>query len=195
MPLYDHFVVTGAWWDHVDAVAIALLGPILRQDRSAVEPIVRTWIHDPDRWRRRTSIIVQNGAKSETDTALLADAILASVDDRDFFLRKGIGWALREYAKTDPDWVRAFVDAHEARLSPLSRREAREAPRVTVRPRVAPNRPKCDDHVSTGRTARGYRRASSRRQPAEGGAPTTRSAAPSMGDTTEHIDPERQPRS
>ena len=124
MPLYDHFVVTGAWWDHVDAVAIALLGPILRHDRSAVEPIVRTWIHDPDRWRRRTSIIIQNGAKAETDTALLADAILASIDDRDFFLRKGIGWALREYAKTDPDWVRAFVDAHEARLSPLSRREA-----------------------------------------------------------------------
>ena len=124
VPLYDHFVVTGAWWDHVDAVAIGLLGPVLRHDRSAVEPTVRSWIDDPDRWRRRTSIIVQNGAKAETDTALLADAILASIDDRDFFLRKGIGWALREYAKTDPGWVRAFVDAHAERLSPLSRRDA-----------------------------------------------------------------------
>jgi 3-methyladenine DNA glycosylase AlkD len=71
-----------------------------------------------------TSIIVQNGAKAGTDTALLADAVLGSIDDRGFFLRKGIGWALREYAKTDPAWVRAFVAAHGARLSPLSRREA-----------------------------------------------------------------------
>jgi 3-methyladenine DNA glycosylase AlkD len=124
VPLYDHMVVTGAWWDHVDAVAIALLGPILRRDREAVEPIVRGWIHDPDPWRRRTSIIVQNGAQAGTDTALLADAVLGSIDDRGFFLRKGIGWALREYAKTDPAWVRAFVAAHGARLSPLSRREA-----------------------------------------------------------------------
>ena len=124
VPLYDHFVVTGAWWDHVDAVAIALLGPILRADVATVEPIVRRWTVDADPWRRRTSIIVQNGSQAATDTALLADAILASVDDRDFFLRKGIGWALREYAKTDPAWVRRFVAVHEDRLSPLSRREA-----------------------------------------------------------------------
>lgn len=55
---------------------------------------------------------------------LLADAIVANAGDNDFFLRKGIGWALREYAKTAPGWVRAFVAAHEAELSPLSRREA-----------------------------------------------------------------------
>ena len=124
VPLYDHFVVTGAWWDHVDAVAIALLGPILRAHRDAVEPVVRGWLGDPDPWRRRTSIIVQNGAKAETDTALLADAILANADDPYFFLRKGIGWALREYARTDPSWVQAFVATHADRLSPLSRREA-----------------------------------------------------------------------
>jgi 3-methyladenine DNA glycosylase AlkD len=121
---YDHFVVTGAWWDHVDAVAIGLIGPILRSHRAEMEPIVRSWITDADPWRRRTAILVQNGAKAQTDTALLADAILASVDDRDFFLRKGIGWALREYAKTDPEWVRTFVAIHADRLAPLSRREA-----------------------------------------------------------------------
>jgi len=124
VPMYDHFIVTGAWWDHVDAVAIALLGPILRAHRAAVQPVVLRWIADPDPWRRRASIIVQNGAKAETDTALLAEAILANAGDDNFFLRKGIGWALREYAKTDPDWVRAFVATNEARLSPLSRREA-----------------------------------------------------------------------
>jgi 3-methyladenine DNA glycosylase AlkD len=55
---------------------------------------------------------------------LLTDAIVANLGDRDFFIRKAIGWALREYAKTDPTWVRAFVAAHDDRLSPLSRREA-----------------------------------------------------------------------
>lgn len=124
VPMYDHFVVTGAWWDHVDAVAIGLIGPILRADPVAVEPMVRRWIRDRDPWRRRTSIIVQNGSKAATDTDLLADAIVANMADRDFFLRKGIGWALREYAKTDPGWVRSFVAEHESRLSPLSRREA-----------------------------------------------------------------------
>jgi len=124
VPMYDHFVVTGAWWDHVDAVAIGLLGPILRAHRVDVEPVVRTWIDDDDPWRRRTSIILQNGARADTDTALLADAVLASADDAGFFLRKGIGWALREYAKTDPAWVRTFVASHASRLAPLAQREA-----------------------------------------------------------------------
>ena len=122
--MYEHFVVSGAWWDLVDTVAIALLGPILRVHRAGVEPIVRAWIHDRDSWRRRATIILQKGATAGTDPSLLVDAVLASAADRCFFLRKAIGWALREYAKTDPAWVRAFVDAHVDRLSPLSRREA-----------------------------------------------------------------------
>jgi 3-methyladenine DNA glycosylase AlkD len=124
VPMYDHFIVTGAWWDHVDTVAIGLVGPILRADRPGVEPVVRAWIDDPDRWRRRAAVIVQNGAKAATDTELLTDAVLANAADPDFFLRKAIGWALREHAKTDAGWVRAFVAAHRAELSPLSVREA-----------------------------------------------------------------------
>ncbi len=65
---------------------------------------------------------------SKADTRLLADCITANLAGSRFgaelFVRKGIGWALREHAKTDPDWVRAFVSRHAARLSPLSRREA-----------------------------------------------------------------------
>jgi 3-methyladenine DNA glycosylase AlkD len=75
-----------------------------------------------DLWRRRSGIIVQIGAKASTDITLLTDAIVANLADLDFFIRKAIGWALREYAKTDPTWVRSFVDTHD--LSPLSRREA-----------------------------------------------------------------------
>lgn len=76
-----------------------------------------------DPWLRRTSIICQLHSKGDTDLDLLTDAIEASIDDRDFFLRKGIGWALRQHAGTDPGWVRAFVDGHPG-LPPLSRKEA-----------------------------------------------------------------------
>ena len=122
LPLYDELVVTGAWWDLVDEVAIHRIGPLLRSDRTLVTPVVRRWARDPDRWRRRTAVICQVGAKAATDLELLAEAIEANAADRDFFLRKGIGWALREHAKTDPAWVARFVAGHQ--LSPLSRREA-----------------------------------------------------------------------
>ena len=85
---------------------------------------MREWATDDDRWLRRTAVICQVGAKDRTDLDLLSHAIEANLDDRDFFLRKAIGWALRQHARTDPDWVRAFVAAHDDRLSGLSRREA-----------------------------------------------------------------------
>jgi 3-methyladenine DNA glycosylase AlkD len=122
LPLYDEMVVTGAWWDLVDDVAIRRIGPLLRSHPAELTPVLRAWAGDPDRWRRRTAVICQVGAKAATDLALLTEAIERNAGDRDFFLRKAIGWALREHAKTDPDWVGRFVAAHE--LSPLSRKEA-----------------------------------------------------------------------
>lgn len=122
--LYDHWIVTGAWWDHVDAVSGDLLGPLLRAHRDVLTTPIRGWIRDGDMWRRRASIICQLHAKSATDTGLLADAIVANLADREFFIRKAIGWALRQHAKTDPGWVRTFVAAHESSMSGLSRREA-----------------------------------------------------------------------
>ncbi|WP_375296093.1 DNA alkylation repair protein [Saccharothrix sp.] len=123
LPVYDELVVTGAWWDFVDEIASRRIGPLLRAHPADVEPVVRTWMTDPDRWRRRVSVICQLGSKGETDLDLLQDAIEANIADPDFFLRKGIGWALRQHARVDPGWVRAFVEAHPE-LSPLSRREA-----------------------------------------------------------------------
>jgi 3-methyladenine DNA glycosylase AlkD len=122
--LYEHFVVTGAWWDLVDPVASRSLGPLLRGFPAVVGPRMRRWAGDDDLWRRRSSIIVQLGSKNGTDTALLAACIEPSLGRPEFFLRKAIGWALREYAKTDPDWVRAYVGGHEGDLSALSQREA-----------------------------------------------------------------------
>jgi 3-methyladenine DNA glycosylase AlkD len=69
-------------------------------------------------------VICQLGLRADTDVALLRHAIDANVDDETFWLRKAIGWALRDYARADPDWVRAEVRRHGDRLSGLSRREA-----------------------------------------------------------------------
>ncbi|MEV7045266.1 DNA alkylation repair protein [Amycolatopsis sp. NPDC051061] len=123
VPMYEEMIVGGAWWDYVDELAIRRIGPILRADRGRVTPIMLSWAADDDLWRRRTAIICQIGAKEDTDTDLLTRTIEPAIAEPEFFLRKGIGWALREYAKTAPDWVRSFVDDHPA-LSGLSRREA-----------------------------------------------------------------------
>lgn len=124
LPLLARLVRTGAWWDLVDDIASHLVGPVLLAHPSATAPVVRAWAVDEDRWLRRTAVICQLGAKERTDLTLLADVVDANAADPDFFLRKGIGWALRQYAWVDPDWVRAFVAARADRLSPLSRREA-----------------------------------------------------------------------
>ncbi len=124
LPLYAHLVRTGAWWDLVDDVAAHLVGPALLTDHAATAPVVRDWATDPDRWLRRTAVICQLGAKERTDLDILEEAIDANLDDPDFFLRKAIGWALRQHARSDPDWVRAFVASRGDRMSALSRREA-----------------------------------------------------------------------
>jgi 3-methyladenine DNA glycosylase AlkD len=121
---YAELVRTGAWWDLVDDIASHLVGPILLSHHAAAAPVVRAWAVAEDMWLRRTAVICQLGAKDRTDVDLLTVGIDANIDDREFFLRKAIGWALREYARTDADWVRAFVAAREGRLSTLSRREA-----------------------------------------------------------------------
>ena len=123
LPLYEEMIVTGAWWDYVDEIANHRIGPLLREYPDELTPVMRAWAGDDDRWKRRTSIICQLSFKEATDTALLTDAIEANTGDRDFFVRKGIGWALRQFARTEPGWVRAFVDGHPG-LSPLSVREA-----------------------------------------------------------------------
>ncbi|HVD23683.1 MAG TPA: DNA alkylation repair protein [Lapillicoccus sp.] len=124
MPLWRHLVVTGAWWDVVDEVATQLVRDVLEGSPDVEGLRLREWAVDDDLWLRRTAIICQVGRKDRLDESLLADAIEPNLADRDFFLRKAIGWALRDHARIAPDWVRAFVDAHAGELSGLSRREA-----------------------------------------------------------------------
>lgn len=123
LPLHEHIAVTGAWWDHVDETArhIAALHDAHPEDTAAV---VRAWSRGDDLWLRRLAILSQLGRRDRLDTVLLQDVIAPALPESEFFLRKAIGWALREHGKTDPEWVRAYVAAHEAELSGLSRREA-----------------------------------------------------------------------
>lgn len=122
LPLATKMITTGAWWDHVDAVAHTTCA-LLQAHREAVTPVLRRWAVADDRWLRRSAVIAQLDARAATDTALLSSVIEVNAADPDFFLRKAIGWALRQYARTDPAWVRAFLATHPD-LSPLSRREA-----------------------------------------------------------------------
>ena len=121
VPVVEHLVRTGQWWDYTDELAHRLAD--LHDDRPAeTAELVRQWARDDDLWIRRIAILSQLGRRDRVDAGILSDTIEPNLADREFFIRKAIGWALRDYARTAPEWVRAFADAHE--LSPLSRREA-----------------------------------------------------------------------
>ncbi len=123
LPLLEELVVTGAWWDYVDSIA-PRLRELLEQHPAAMGVQMRAWSRDPDKWKRRSAIICQLNRKRETDIDLLFECIAANFEDPDFFIRKGIGWALRTLAWTDLGAVESFVARNSERLSPLSRREA-----------------------------------------------------------------------
>jgi 3-methyladenine DNA glycosylase AlkD len=123
LPIYEEMITTGAWWDYVDAVANHV-GNLLRSYSDEMRPMMRAWSTDKDLWKRRVSIICQISFKKDTDLDLLYANIEPNLAERNFFIRKAIGWALRSYAWTDPDEVVRYVGANEARLSGLSRREA-----------------------------------------------------------------------
>ena len=121
LPRLERLVAVRSWWDTVDSLS-SLLGDILLHFPEARQTEAPVWINCYNIWFRRVSIIFQLKYKAQTDTNLLSRAILRNCTTREFFLNKAIGWALREYSKTDPDWVRDFVAHHK--LNALSVREA-----------------------------------------------------------------------
>jgi len=123
LPVYEELITTGAWWDYVDGVA-GHVGNLLRLYPQEVRAAMRAWSTDQDMWKRRVSIICQVSFKKDTDLDLLYANIEPNLEDRRFFIRKAIGWALRAYAWTDPEEVARYVAANEARMSGLSKREA-----------------------------------------------------------------------
>jgi 3-methyladenine DNA glycosylase AlkD len=124
VPMLEEMIVTGAWWDYVDTLAGYNLGDILRAEPRRMKPLMRRWARDTDMWKRRSAILCQLKFKRDTDLDLLYDCIEPNLAYKDFFIRKAIGWALRQYAWTDPKEVQRYVKANTDRLSPLSVREA-----------------------------------------------------------------------
>jgi 3-methyladenine DNA glycosylase AlkD len=124
LPLIEEMVTSGAWWDFVDTLAAHAVGTLLRKHPAKMKKKLLAWAKSKDLWKRRAAILSQLRFKDETDTALLYACIEPSLDHPDFFMRKGIGWALRQYGWTNPREVRRKVAELGERLSPLSRREA-----------------------------------------------------------------------
>jgi 3-methyladenine DNA glycosylase AlkD len=123
VPLLEHLVVTGAWWDLVDEVAAQTVAPLRRAHPAGLAPVIRRWAVHDDLWLRRTAVLSQLG-RGDVDRELLAEVVDANAASPEFFLRKAIGWALRDLAHRDPVWVRGFLESRGDALSPLSRREA-----------------------------------------------------------------------
>lgn len=120
--LHD-LIVTKSWWDTVDTLASHTVGPLVAY-HPGLRDIMDAWIAAENMWLVRTAILYQLGYKRNTDAARLFRYSTAQSSHRDFFIRKAIGWALRDYAWHDPRWVERYVARLGGRLSPLSRREA-----------------------------------------------------------------------
>lgn len=124
LPMYEEMIVTGAWWDFVDVLAKHRLGPLLARHPRPMRRAMLAWSKSENLWKRRSAILCQLDFEARTDLDLLYACMAPSLSSREFFLRKAIGWALRQHAWTDPREVRRYVREAGDALSPLSRREA-----------------------------------------------------------------------
>ncbi len=118
----EYLIVKKSWWDTVDWLATRVVGVRFKQNPELITPTCTRWMESGNIWLQRVCIIFQLKYKRETDEQLLFTTIQALSGSKEFFIQKAIGWALREYSKTDPAVVQKFVDENE--LAPLSRREA-----------------------------------------------------------------------
>lgn len=127
LPLYKQLIREGAWWDFVDDIAIRLVGRALLDDRAKVRPVLEKWLEGRDLWLRRSVIISQIKHKEATSWRHLSADCVARMHEKEFFVAKAIGWALREYSYTEPDRVQAFLLEHREQMQPLSFREGAKA--------------------------------------------------------------------
>ncbi len=122
--LYIRSVRLSQWWDIVDAVASNLVGPALLNHPEPLNSNLLQWIADKDMWIRRTALLTQLKYKDRTNFPLLTTLIKTTADESEFFIRKAIGWALRQYSYTNHEDVLELLDTMGHKLSSLSRKEA-----------------------------------------------------------------------
>lgn len=120
--LFEHCILNKSWWDSVDAISTEWVATFFDRYPHQKQVVTERWLASEDLWLRRTIIIFQRQKKEKTDVELLIRSIVTNLDSTDFFIQKGIGWALRSYAAVNPAFVADFVATNP--LKPLSKREA-----------------------------------------------------------------------
>jgi len=120
--LIEYMVLHKSWWDTVDGIASWLIGTTFKRHPDLIVPCTRKWMDSGNIWLQRSCLLFQLKYRDATDTGLLFGFINELAGDKSFWIRKAIGWVLREYSKTDPETVIGFVNSHQ--LSNLSRKEA-----------------------------------------------------------------------
>ena len=107
--LFESWVGKDSWWDVVDFLAPQILGPYFLKFPEERDEWIQRWMDSGNFWLQRFCLVFSLGYKDKTDTVLLAKTIQALSGSKEFFIQKAIGWALRQYARTDPEWVMDFV--------------------------------------------------------------------------------------
>ena len=122
IPKLKELVLTKSWWDTVD-ILDKVIGSIVYNNKN-LNPIILEWSKDDNIWLRRVAIDHQLLRKENTDEQLLEKILINNLNHKEFFVNKAIGWALRDYSKTNPQWVRNFIEVHKENMASLSIREA-----------------------------------------------------------------------
>lgn len=121
--LFEWMITSNSWWDTVDFIAVNLVGNYLMKFPEERQHIVGKFLQSNNIWLQRTCLLFQLKYKTETDTNLLSFCIENLLGSKEFFINKAIGWILRQYSRTDADWVIDFVNEHP-NLANLSKKEA-----------------------------------------------------------------------
>lgn len=121
IPFFEELIINKSWWDTVDLIATNMVGQALKNHPDLQKEFSEKWLNSNNMWLQRTAILFQLKYKEDLDTDLLAQNITHMVGSKEFFINKAIGWVLREYSKTHPEWVIDFIE--KTPLHSLSRKE------------------------------------------------------------------------
>jgi 3-methyladenine DNA glycosylase AlkD len=122
--LYEYMITHKSWWDTVDYIAAHLAGTHFRLFPELIPETAERWMVSGNLWLQRACLLFQLKYKGKTDPELMTGFIRQLKGSKEFFINKAIGWILREYSKTDPAWVKGYIEENHANLAPLSKREA-----------------------------------------------------------------------
>ncbi len=120
--LFEFMITNNSWWDTVDMISTKIIKPYFKKFPKERDKCIEKWLFSDNIWLQRTCLLFQLLEKRKTDTRLLKHVITSLFGSSEFFINKAIGWALRDYSKTNPEWVKDFVKKTD--LQPLSEREA-----------------------------------------------------------------------